>query len=296
LESLPATEAAFRAGELSPTQARDIATAASIAPHAERELLEKARSSSMKELRDACREAACRAQDDRSWARRLHESRSVHTRTGLDGMYEATVRLCPDDGARFDSALQSKTDEFFQAARAAGRKEPRAAYMADALVALVTGTSPLTKPIDTRLNVSYEAVKRGYVEPGEVCELVGIGPIPVAMARALLNDARVTVMAHDGSDIVSVSSPERTIPARLRRWVEAAYPTCGVEGCDSTLWLQIDHIQPVEHGGPTEKDNLWRLCAHDHRLKTLYGWQVVGSPGSWRLVPPDDDPDSGPDP
>ena len=95
----------------------------------------------MKELRDACREAACRAQDDKAWARRLHESRSVHTRTGLDGMYEATVRLCPDDGARFDSALQSKTDEFFQAARAAGRKESRAAYMADALVAFIESGS-----------------------------------------------------------------------------------------------------------------------------------------------------------
>ena len=151
LESLPETEAAYRAGELSPAQVRDIATAASVAPHAERELLEKARTSSVKALRDACREAACRAQDDRKLARRLYESRRVHTRVGIDGMYEASVRLAPDDGARFDSALQSKTDDFFQAARAAGRKEPRAAYMADALVALVTGTSPLTKPVETAL-------------------------------------------------------------------------------------------------------------------------------------------------
>jgi Domain of unknown function (DUF222)/Adenylate and Guanylate cyclase catalytic domain len=178
LESLPETETAFRAGELSPAQARDIATAASVAPHAERELLEKARSSSMKALRDACREAACRAQDDRAWAQRLHESRRVHIRTGLDGMYEANVRLAPDEGARFDSALQSKTDELFQAARAAGRREPRAAYMADALVALVTGTSPLAKPVETRLNVSYEAVKRGHVEPGEVCGSSASAPSP----------------------------------------------------------------------------------------------------------------------
>jgi HNH endonuclease len=78
--------------------------------------------------------------------------------------------------------------------------------------------------------------------------------------------------------------------------VEAAYPICGNEGCDSAHRLQMDHVHPVEHGGPAEKDNLWRLCGHDHRLKTLYGWQVDGSPGHWRLVPPDHDPDSGPDP
>ena len=89
------------------------------------------------------------------------------------------------------------------------RKEPRAAYVADALVALATGTSPLTKPVETRLNVSYEAVKRGYVEPGEVCELVGIGPIPVALARSLLNDARVTVMpASTSADEVLAQKPD----------------------------------------------------------------------------------------
>jgi hypothetical protein len=39
-----------------------------------------------------------------------------------------------------------------------------------------------------------------------------------------------------------------------------------------------------------------RLRIHDHRLTTLYGWKVVGEPGSWRLVPPDQNPDRGPDP
>ncbi len=134
---------------------------------------------------------------------------------------------------------------------------------------------------------------RGYVEPGEQCELEGIGPIPVTMARAMLNDTRVTMVGRDDTgDITHISSMSRTIPARLRRWVEEAYPCCGVEGCTDDWRLEIDHIiGMVEHGGPAEKDNLWRICRHHHKLKTFYGYRVVGR----RLVAPDD-PDPPGDP
>jgi len=95
----------------------------------------------------------------------------------------------------------------------------------------------------------------------------------------------------DGGDITSVSSPTRTIPTRLRRWVEEAYPTCGRAGCDSTFRLEIDHIVPFASGGPTAKHNLWRLCGHDHHLKTYRGWTVVEQPdGTRNLVPPDGHP------
>ena len=41
------------------------------------------------------------------------------------------------------------------------------------------------------------------------------------------------------------------------------------------------------NGGATEKHNLWRLCSHDHHLKTYRGWQVVEHPDGTRdLAPP----------
>jgi 5-methylcytosine-specific restriction endonuclease McrA len=66
-----------------------------------------------------------------------------------------------------------------------------------------------------------------------------------------------------------------------------AYPTCGRDGCNSTFRLEIDHIVPHAQGGPTDKANLWRLCSHDHHLKTHRGWNVVTKPDGTRdLVPP----------
>jgi Domain of unknown function (DUF222) len=56
LEQLPDTDAAFRAGELSETQAAEITSAAGADPTAEHELLETAAETSVKGLRDRCRE------------------------------------------------------------------------------------------------------------------------------------------------------------------------------------------------------------------------------------------------
>jgi 5-methylcytosine-specific restriction endonuclease McrA len=95
-------------------------------------------------------------------------------------------------------------------------------------------------------------------------------------------------MVRNGDDITSVSRPTRTIPAKLRRALEARYPTCGVTSCANDRGLEIDHVIPVEEGGPTSLDNTWRLCRHHHMLKTYGGWRVVGRSGQWNLVAPDD--------
>jgi 5-methylcytosine-specific restriction endonuclease McrA len=104
----------------------------------------------------------------------------------------------------------------------------------------------------------------------------------------LLDDAAVTVMVADGDDVTAVSSPKRTISAKLRRALDARSPTCGVEGCANDQFLEIDHILPVEDHGPTELSNLWRICSQHHALKTYSGWKVVRVNGKRDLVPPDD--------
>ena len=137
-----------------------------------------------------------------------------------------------------------------------------------------------------KLTVDHAAVVRGHLEPGERCELDGLGTVPVTVARALLDDARISVLVRDGTEITTVTSPKRTIPASLRRTLEAKYPVCGNLGCDNDKFLQIDHIVPIADGGPTTIDNTWRLCSHDHDLKTYCGWIVVGEGDERRLVPP----------
>jgi 5-methylcytosine-specific restriction endonuclease McrA len=285
LEQLPETEAAFRSGQLSDVQAAEITSTAVSDPSAEAALLEAAGSTSVKGLRDRCREVRAGAEaDDQAWARRLHAGRRAHEWTDPDGVYRIEARLAPDAGARFSSAWKAHTDRIFCDARRAGRREPHAAYAADALVALAS-EGPC-KPVEVRVTVDSAALSRGHSKRGERCEIDRVGPVPVTTTRALLDDAAVTVMTRAGDDITAVSRPTRTIPTKLRRALEARYPVCGARGCANDQFLEIDHIVPVAEHGCTEIENLWRLCSHHHRLKTYAGWRVLGQNGDRDLVPP----------
>jgi Domain of unknown function (DUF222)/HNH endonuclease len=285
LDALPATDEAFRAGRLSETQVAEVVGAASADPGSEGPLLEAAAQTSAKGLRDQCRQVRAGADaDDRAWARRLHVERRAHEWTDPDGAYHLSGQLAPDAGARFSSAWNAHVDSIFRDARRAGRREPRAAYAADALVALAT-EGPC-KPVEVRVTVDSAALARGHTKSGERCEITGVGPVPVTTARSLLDDAAVAVITRDGDDITAVSSPKRTIPIKLRRALEARYPACAVSTCANDQFLEIDHVVPLEDDGRTQLHNLWRLCSHHHRLKTYEGWKVVGRNGTRDLVPP----------
>jgi Domain of unknown function (DUF222) len=287
LDQLPETEAAFRAGELSDVQAAEITATAVADPCAESALLQAAAETSVKGLRDRCRQVRAGAEeDDGAWARRLHVERKAHEWTDPDGAYCFGGRMAPDAGARLSSAWKAHTDRIFCEARRAGRREPRAAYAADALVALAS-EGPC-KPVEVRVTVDSAALARGHTTTGERCEIDQVGPVPVATARTLLDDASVAVLVRDGDDITNVSSPKRTIPMKLRRALEARYPTCGVKACANDQFLQIDHVVPIEEHGETSIHNTWRICTHHHHLKTYFGWRVIGEPGNLDLVAPDD--------
>lgn len=287
MEELPATEAAFRSGDLSAMQAAEIAAAALEDPGAEAQLLETARTSSVKGLRDCARAVRAGAQlDDRAWADELQRTRRAHEWSDPDGAYRVDARMAPDAGARFSAAWNAEIDRIFEEARRAGRHESRAAYAADALLALATAGPSRT--VEAKLIMDVAAIPRGHTEPGERCELAGIGPIPVAIATKLLTDASVSLLVRDGEELHSVGRPVRTISAKLRRELEAEYPVCGVKGCANDRFLEIDHVVPVCEGGQTFRKNTWRICPHHHFLKHHRCWVVIGEPGDWDLVPPGD--------
>jgi hypothetical protein len=70
------------------------------------------------------------------------------------------------------------------------------AYLADALVAMAEHSQKV--PEDAlrpgpgavvHVRVDHAALKRGHVVAGELCEVPGVGPIPVAAARSFAADA-----------------------------------------------------------------------------------------------------------
>ncbi len=265
----------------------------------------------------------------------LHDSRHCRTWTDRDGAFRLDARLAPDAGAALLASLTTQSERVFHRARKAGRTEPADAYRADALVALVTGrdvigprrrgsAAPTGTPgpdpdpagpdhdaghdagdappeptgprAQVTLRVDLGALRRGAVGPGEVCEIPGVGPVPVGTARALMGDALTRLVITDGVDVTTVCHLGRAIPAHLRTALLERDRRCVVPGCDVEDGLEIDHVRPFAEGGPTSLDNLARLCRWHHQLKTHRGFALTGPPGDrrWQCPGPAGDPAGDP--
>jgi hypothetical protein len=194
---------------------------------------------------------------------RIHTNRCSRTYTDAEGAWNLAVRGTAEQGARFEAALEPVIDEMFARARAEGRRESREAYAYDALMALVE-RDPASSEKRARkarylalLRVDFEVLARGETEAGEVCEIAGIGPVPVAVARDLLGDSILKLVITRGVDVAGV--------VHLGRGATAAA---------TTKHTRLEELDP--------------LCPHHHKLKTTKNWSLVHGTGRRAFVPPDD--------
>jgi hypothetical protein len=295
LGSLPATEEAVRRGHLSESQVKEIAGAATVRPEAERSLVDAAGSQPLDVLKLRCQRVKASGHDQTSTYHAIRRGRYFRNWTDGDGAVRFDARLTPDEGARLLARVKAETDRLVAHARRAGVEEPRRALAADALVRLVRGRSgsagapengqsaPATM---VHVRVDHAALVRGRVEPGEICEIPGVGPIPVAVARALSADSILSVLVTDGVDVTGVAHAGRTIPASVRRALTERDPVCVVPGCGQRDELEIDHLEPLALGGRTSLENLVRLCHWHHYLKTHQGHRLERVDGTWHWIVP----------
>ncbi len=113
-------------------------------------------------------------------------------------------RLPPAVGVPFVNRLDRETDRVHRRARKEGSTELREAHAADALLLLATGGG---KGRAGRADVVYvcdlHAAARGHTHGGELCHVVGGGPVPVDVVRAAAVDAFVKVVLRDGTKVDS---------------------------------------------------------------------------------------------
>jgi hypothetical protein len=139
------------------------------------------------------------------------------------------------------------------------------------------------------VHVAYEAIVRGALADGEVCEISGVGPVPLEVARSLATDSILRVLVTKGGQPMAVTPGKRTIPRALRLLIEARDRTCVVPGCDVKLGCQIDHRKGFALLGPTDLENCGLLCKRHHDMKTYLGWALARAEDStWTFTPPDD--------
>ena len=127
-----------------------------------------------------------------------------------------------------------------------------------------------------------------------MCEIPGVGPVPVAHARKVLSHGLLELVISDGVDVQTVVSTTRHVPKALKIAIEERDPTCNVRGCDRTDHLERHHLEGgfAEHHLTTYK-LLGNACPHHHDLITHDHYDViVNDDGSWTLRPPDEQRDT----
>ena len=294
LEAVPEVAAAATAGELSVKQAEAIAGAAAVAPGAAGRLLRSAKGGKgLRELQDECRATRTQADPDPEATRaRIHARRSYRTWCDPDGTGHLHLSGPSDLIARMDNAVRHHCDRIFRDARTQGRREPTDAYGFDAAVALLTTSgeaTPVPAGADAKIlvRVDLPALLRGRTLEGETCEIAGLGPIPVSVVQAWMDNAFLAAIVTRGTEITKVVHLGRRFTSEQRTALQWRDPVCARKGCSNRLGLQYDHFEDWADTHTTRVTAGKRFCPPCHLLKTK-GW-LVSEPddeGQCTFTPP----------
>lgn len=325
LDGQPIVGEAFATGEVSESQAREVAAAAEAAPSRQSELVADARVKSRSELKEKCGRIRRAGGDAEARHRRHVRERHLRTWTDGEGAFRLAGSLPADSGAIVKAALDAGLDEMFRRARKQGRRESLDAYRADALVDLCAGGSAAAPGMGhdqgagdagskkqrrtgrvkhvVHVMVDLEALRRGRTEVDECCEIPGVGPIPTSVVQDILDEnAFLTGVLREGVEVRKVLHWGRHIPAEVRTALRVQERTCAVPGCGNPR-IEYDHRRARSDEGPTAIWNLDPLCRFHHLQKTHDGYRLAGRPDqrTWygpdgRALAHDRSPPAGADP
>jgi hypothetical protein len=275
-----------REGRLSSPQAVAVTDAAAAAPDQQANLLEAAGRESLTGLREHCaRVKAAALGDAEARHAAVHKARCLRKRSCADGASELHYRSTPEEVAEIWSVAQAFADRAFKTARASGVHDPAETYLADGLLAMArqassNGNDPtMAQPVpkDVVVRIDWTALLRGCTGNGEVCEIAGVGPVPVSVVEAMINsgDAFLHAVVTKGRDVVNVAHLGR----RPNTWQRSALlwqdPVCTEPGCHQRARLEADHVVPWATTQLTQTDQLQWLCRFHHRRKTETDVQLI---------------------
>ena len=271
--STPVLDEALHRGALSADQLTLVAKTTAEVPAAAGALVPLAEGgASHQELSDAAarlRAAARRREDERARRARVHAHRYMRAHQDEGGGVRGEF-LCDEVAwAKVAPRLEKEARERW---RAAGSKDPTTldAHRLDVFIDLMAGSgSGGGVWPETLILIDAAALRRGTTQGDELCEIEGIGPVSVAAATELLSEGGLRYVVKEGFDIKTVTRSTRDIARCIDAALIVRDRTCCVGGCGKRLGLERDHVHvDYRDDGPTELDNLVRLCPGHHALKT----------------------------
>jgi len=309
----PLLSEALHDGELSSAQLGLVTATLGEVPDAAGDLLKLVdEGASHKELFDAATQlrAASRSREDERLRRaRVHTNRHFRWRQDDNGGIRGGFFCDEVEFARVAPRLEAAAKRRWKAAgNGNGNGDSLEAHRLDAFIDLLSGSGGFGSGSDdgdgdgdghgrghgprpaaprTLIIVNAESLRRGTTEGDELCEIEGIGPVSVAAATELLSEGGFQYLVKEGFDIKTVTKSTRVIANCIDMALIVRDRVCARPGCAKRCGLETDHRQ-VDYGdnGPSELDNLVRLCPACHRLKTDGGWRLQGRPGAWEWVAP----------
>jgi hypothetical protein len=305
----PSLTEALHEGGLSAAQLLVVTNAASEAPEGTGDLLELVgHGASHQELSDAAArlKAAARSRESEHLRRaRVHAHRHVRVHQVDSGGVRGEFFCDEVAWARVAPSIEARAKELWKAAGGSGGSEALEAYRLDAFLEQLGGPEgsggrrgPGGRRDDSRrpskgargqaiVVIDAAALRRGTSQGDELCEIEGIGPVSVEAATELLSEASLRYVIREGFDIKTVTKATRDVTACIEAALIVRDRTCARPGCGKRLGLETDHRDvDFRDDGPTELDNLVRLCAQCHDLKTHGGWRLEGEPGAWKWIAP----------
>lgn len=259
LETRPRLTEVFATGEIS----LDQAAAASALDRPDVELAELARTHAPPALR---RMAAAQREPLPPETRRftwgwIHDGAALR----LSG------RLPSEEGQYVAAALDRLRDEVPPDPET-GKFQPHEHRGADALVELASlSLQQDSDPDRATVVVHVDAKDLAGQTPAGI-------PLPASTTARILCDSSVQAMVESESGTVGIGRRSRIVPHRIRQALHRRDATCQFPGCARTRWTHAHHIKEwVRDEGPTDLDNLVRLCGHHHRV-IHRGWRIEGDP------------------
>ena len=259
LGELPVIDEALRKGEISYSKVRAMTRVATAENEAE--LLGMARSATGAQLEKICRLKRMVNALAGEWAKEVEGRRYVVERATEDGMVSIQLRLLPEEAARVMKALE---------VAGGGNRADGAVALADAtlggrLCGGDEGTS-MRPPVEVVVHVQAADLE-GRTELGD--------GVSAETSRRLLCDAGVVPMLEDEQGkTIDVGRKTRTIPAALRRALDARDGGCRFPGCTNRIFTDAHHVEHWLDGGETNLDNTVLLCRRHHRYLHEYGFAV----------------------
>ncbi len=137
------------------------------------------------------------------------------------------------------------------------------------------------------LRVDLTALIAGHTNPGETCEIAGLGPIAVSAARELLPDSILKLVITRGTDVINVTHLGRGPTTAQQVALLWSQPRCSVQGCNRHQHTQWDHRTPWATQRETHLNNIDGLCHYHHQQKTLHNWALEPGTGPRQFHPPE---------